>query len=45
MLEFNQLLGSLKLLNVFANNQAVLNMPTETREELYKYLNTYGIEK
>jgi NTP pyrophosphatase (non-canonical NTP hydrolase) len=45
MLEFNQLLGSLKLLNVFANNQAVLNMPTETRDELYKYLNTYGIEK
>lgn len=45
ILEFNQLLGSLKLLNSFANNQPITAMLAKTSEELNKYLNKYGIEK
>jgi NTP pyrophosphatase (non-canonical NTP hydrolase) len=44
LLEFNQLLGTLRLINVLANNQST-SLSKETGEELDKYLNQYGIEK
>jgi hypothetical protein len=44
LLEFNQLLGTLRLINVLANNQST-SLSKETGEELVKYLNQYGIEK
>jgi len=44
LLEFNQLLGTLRLINVLANNQST-SLSKETGEELDKYLNNYGIEK
>lgn len=44
LLEFNQLLGNLRLINVLANNQST-SLSKETGEELDKYLNNYGIEK
>lgn len=44
ILEFNQLLGKLKLINVLANNQPT-PLSKETGEELDKYLNQHGIEK
>lgn len=44
LLEFNQLLGTLRLSNVLANNQST-SLSKETGEELDKYLNQYGIEK
>jgi hypothetical protein len=43
-LEFNQLLGTLRLINVLANNEST-SLYKETGEELDKYLNQYGIEK
>jgi NTP pyrophosphatase (non-canonical NTP hydrolase) len=44
LLEFNQLLGTLRLINVLANNEST-SLYKETGEELDKYLNQYGIEK
>lgn len=44
LLEFNQLLGTLRLINVLANNHST-SLSKETGEELDKYLNNYGIEK
>jgi NTP pyrophosphatase (non-canonical NTP hydrolase) len=44
LLEFNQLLGNLRLINVLANNHST-SLSKETGEELDKYLNQYGIEK
>jgi len=44
ILEFNQLLGSLRLLNILANNQST-SLSTETGNELDKYLKQHGIEK
>jgi NTP pyrophosphatase (non-canonical NTP hydrolase) len=44
LLEFNQLLGTLRLINVLANNQST-SLSKETGEELDKYLKIYGIEK
>jgi NTP pyrophosphatase (non-canonical NTP hydrolase) len=44
LLEFNQLLGNLRLINVLANNHST-SLSKETGEELDKYLNNYGIEK
>jgi len=44
LLEFNQLLGTLRLINILANNQST-SLSKETGEELDKYLNQYGIEK
>lgn len=44
LLEFNQLLGTLRLINVLANMEST-SLYKETGEELDKYLNQYGIEK
>ena len=44
ILEFSQLLGKLRLVNVLANNQPT-SLSKETGEELDKYLNQHGIEK
>lgn len=44
MLEFNQLLGTLKMVSAFADNKSA-NLSKETSEELERYLNEYGIEK
>jgi len=44
LLEFNQLLGTLKLKNVLANNEST-SLSKETGEELDQYLNQFGIEK
>jgi hypothetical protein len=44
LLEFNPLLGTLRLINVLANNEST-SLSKETGEELDKYLNKNGIEK
>jgi NTP pyrophosphatase (non-canonical NTP hydrolase) len=44
LLEFNQLLGTLRIINVLANNEST-SLSKKTGEELDKYLNQYGIEK
>jgi NTP pyrophosphatase (non-canonical NTP hydrolase) len=44
LLEFNQLLGTLRLINVLANNQSTY-LSKSTGEELDNFLEKYGIQK